>query len=138
MEKSALFPNNTRRKHKSLSQSLAENITEKIRSGALKPGDKLPTESAIMELYEVSRTVVREAISHLQAGGLVQTRHGIGTFIQEPPSNPLSLHKEAIVVGALLLRPRWHRNRMRTHRLRLPCAGKSPHAVDLSELRRFS
>ncbi|MBC3929198.1 FadR/GntR family transcriptional regulator [Undibacterium sp. CY21W] len=97
MEKSALFPNNTRRKHKSLSQSLAENITEKIRSGALKPGDKLPTESAIMELYEVSRTVVREAISHLQAGGLVQTRHGIGTFIQEPPSNPLSLHKEAIV-----------------------------------------
>jgi GntR family transcriptional repressor for pyruvate dehydrogenase complex len=58
MEKSALFPNNTRRKHKSLSQSLAENITEKIRSGALKPGDKLPTESAIMELYEVSRTVV--------------------------------------------------------------------------------
>ncbi|MBC3933488.1 FadR/GntR family transcriptional regulator [Undibacterium curvum] len=97
MEKPALFANTTRKRHKSLSQSLAETISNNIRSGILKPGEKLPTESAIMELYEVSRTVVREAISHLQASGLVRTRHGIGTFIQEPPANPLSLHKDAIV-----------------------------------------
>ena len=98
MEKPALITNNTKRRHKSLSQSLAESITNNIRSGILKPGEKLPTESAIMELYEVSRTVVREAISHLQAAGLVHTRHGVGTFIQEPPlSNPLSLQKDTIV-----------------------------------------
>jgi hypothetical protein len=41
-----------------------------------------------MEMHGVSRTVVREAISHLQAAGLVQTRHGIGTFVLEPqPTN---------------------------------------------------
>ena len=44
-------------------------------------GDKLPTEAAIMAEFDVSRTVVREAISKLQASGLVETRHGIGTFV---------------------------------------------------------
>ena len=37
-----------------------------------------------MQAYGVSRTVVREALSRLQAGGLVETRHGIGTFVLEP------------------------------------------------------
>ena len=49
----------------------------------LKPGDKLPTESAIMQAYGVSRTVVREALSRLQAAGVVETSHGIGTFVLE-------------------------------------------------------
>jgi GntR family transcriptional regulator, transcriptional repressor for pyruvate dehydrogenase complex len=51
-----------------------------MREGRLSPGDKLPTESALMARFQVSRTVVREAISHLQAAGRVETRHGIGTF----------------------------------------------------------
>jgi DNA-binding FadR family transcriptional regulator len=38
-----------------------------------------------MAEYGVSRSVVREAISHLQAAGLVETRHGIGTFVLDPP-----------------------------------------------------
>jgi len=87
----------TKRRHKSLSQEVVENISNNIKSGALKPGDKLPTESAIMALYDVSRTVVREAISHLQAAGLVQTRHGIGTFILEPSQTPTGMLREAIV-----------------------------------------
>jgi DNA-binding FadR family transcriptional regulator len=72
------------RKHRNLAQALVEAISADIRAGALKPGDKLPTESAIMAQHNVSRTVVREAISHLQAERLVQTRHGIGTFVLEP------------------------------------------------------
>ncbi|MFZ6654454.1 FadR/GntR family transcriptional regulator [Undibacterium sp. TJN19] len=86
-----------KRRHKSLSQGLVESITNNIKNAVLKPGEKLPTESAIMDLYGVSRTVVREAISHLQAAGLVQTRHGIGTFILEPAPSTLGLLKEAIV-----------------------------------------
>ena len=58
----------------------------KIRSQQLRPGDKLPTESAIMQAYGVSRTVVREALSKLQAAGLVETHHGIGTFVLQPKS----------------------------------------------------
>nr|GFC89790.1 hypothetical protein [Tanacetum cinerariifolium] len=69
-----------------LAQELVTELSERIRSGALKRGDKLPTESAIMEEQGVSRTVVREAISRLQASGLVETRHGIGTFVLDTPS----------------------------------------------------
>lgn len=73
-----------RKKHRNLAQGVVENITASIHGGALKTGEKLPTEAVIMELHGVSRTVVREAISHLQAAGLVQTRHGIGTFVLAP------------------------------------------------------
>ncbi len=75
-----------RRKPRSLAQELVTVLTERIRDGHLKRGDKLPTESAIMEEQGVSRTVVREAISRLQAAGQVETRHGIGTFVLDAPS----------------------------------------------------
>ena len=77
-----------KKKHRNLAQGVVESFTASIQAGTLKPGEKLPTESVIMEMHGVSRTVVREAISHLQAAGLVQTRHGIGTFVLEPqPAN---------------------------------------------------
>lgn len=75
-----------RKKPRSLAQELVAVLSERIRSGELKRGDKLPTESAIMEEQGVSRTVVREAISRLQAAGQVETRHGIGTFVLDTPS----------------------------------------------------
>lgn len=75
-----------RRKHRSLAQELVTVLSQQIRDGLIKRGDKLPTESAIMQEQGVSRTVVREAISRLQASGLVETRHGIGTFVLDTPS----------------------------------------------------
>jgi DNA-binding FadR family transcriptional regulator len=41
----------------------------------------MPTEAAVMQEFGVSRTVVREAISKLQAAGLIDTRHGVGSFV---------------------------------------------------------
>ena len=64
-----------------LVQTVVAHLQQQIQSGQLQPGDKLPTESAVMQALGVSRTVVREAISRLQASGQVQTRHGIGTFV---------------------------------------------------------
>lgn len=72
-----------RKKTQSLSQEVVGAISEMISNGSIKPGEKLPTESEIMLTQGVSRTVVREAISRLQAAGLVETRHGIGTFVLE-------------------------------------------------------
>ena len=71
----------TRRKPRKLAFELVEALGDRIRDGRISAGDKLPTEAAIMEEFGVSRTVVREAISRLQASGLVETRHGIGTFV---------------------------------------------------------
>ncbi len=85
-----------KKRHRNLAQGVVESIVGSIREGVLKPGEKLPTESVIMALHGVSRTVVREAISHLQAAAMVETRHGIGTFVLEPPAPPLLISADTI------------------------------------------
>lgn len=69
---------------KTRSTTLAEQIRQRINEHIYAPGSKLPTEARIMTEFGVSRTVVREALSHLQAHGLVYTRHGIGSFVTVP------------------------------------------------------
>jgi GntR family transcriptional regulator, transcriptional repressor for pyruvate dehydrogenase complex len=71
------------RRPRSLAHELVDAFGVRIREGLLRPGDKLPTEAAVMAEFGVSRTVVREALSRLQAGGQVETRHGVGTFVSE-------------------------------------------------------
>ena len=66
---------------RSLTADLVQALGDRIRDGRLAAGGKLPTEGEIMAEFGVSRTVVREAISKLQASGLVSTRHGVGTFV---------------------------------------------------------
>ena len=83
-----LAPSAPPKKHRNLAQGVVAYISEAIRNGSISPGDKLPTESEIMRIQGVSRTVVREAISHMQAAGMVETRHGIGTFVLEPAARP--------------------------------------------------
>lgn len=75
-----------RRRSRTLAQELVSALEQRIQDGRLAPGEKLPTEAAVMAEYGVSRTVVREAISRLQAAGLVSTRHGVGTFVSEAPA----------------------------------------------------
>src|SRR5690349_12065443 len=72
------------RRPRTLAHELVDSLGDRIRDGRLAPGTKLPTEAAFMTEFRVSRTVVREAISKLQAAGLVETRHGIGTFVVGP------------------------------------------------------
>lgn len=74
-----------RRRPRGLAYDLVAEFTERIQSGALQPGTKLPTESDLMREHGVSRTVVREALSRLQAAGLVETQHGVGSFVLAPP-----------------------------------------------------
>lgn len=64
-----------------LTQELVRLITGQIQRGELRPGDRLPTEGALAGAYAVSRTVVREAVSRLNAAGLVQTQHGRGSYV---------------------------------------------------------
>ena len=73
-----------RRRPRTLAHELVDSLGSRIRDGRLAAGAKLPTEAAFMAEFQVSRTVVREAISRLQAAGLVETRHGVGTFVVGP------------------------------------------------------
>ena len=84
------------RKPRSLGLDLVDKLTADVRLGRLVAGDKLPSEAEIMKHFGVSRTVVREALSKLQAAQLVETRHGIGTFVlpqNSAPSFQISPHQ---------------------------------------------
>lgn len=72
-------------KRKSLSTIVADSLSEKIASGALEPGAQLPTEAELCAEYEVSRTVVREAVARLRSAGLVIPQQGRGVFVSEAP-----------------------------------------------------
>ncbi|MCG5211704.1 FadR/GntR family transcriptional regulator [Streptosporangium sp. KLBMP 9127] len=71
----------------SLTQRLVESLTAHIQEGVIRPGERLPTENSMVETYGVSRTVVREAISRLQAAGLIETHQGRGSFVLARPSS---------------------------------------------------
>nr|WP_281459533.1 FadR/GntR family transcriptional regulator [Pseudomonas sp. P13] len=83
MTDQALSPLNKPRR---LAETLVDRFAQRMREGILKRGEKLPTEVHIMEAEGVSRSVVREALSRLQAAGLVETRHGVGTFVLDMPA----------------------------------------------------
>lgn len=67
-----------------MSAELADRLRREITDGGLQPGDRLPTETALVQSSGASRTVVREAIAALKAENLVETRHGSGSFVKEP------------------------------------------------------
>lgn len=74
-----------------LSDQVAEQLATEIKQGRLMPGDKLPTEARLVEQFQVSRTVVREAVSRLKSLGLVDSRQGSGVFVnQKLPFAPLN------------------------------------------------
>lgn len=66
---------------RTISSEIVLIIKDNLLRGALKPGDKLPTEKELMEQFGVSRTPVREAIKILEAIGVIQIKRGEGMFI---------------------------------------------------------
>lgn len=77
-----------------LSHEIAGQLKALIRAEKLRPGDKLPNETRLGELFGVSRPTVREAIKSLASQNIIEIRRGRGTFVSETPgisSDPLGL-----------------------------------------------
>jgi len=68
-----------------LAYRIVEELKQRILNGEIAPGAKLPGENSLVAEFGVSRTVVREAVSRLQAAGLVETFQGRGSFVLEVP-----------------------------------------------------
>ncbi|OEV02425.1 FadR/GntR family transcriptional regulator [Streptomyces oceani] len=64
-----------------LREEVTEGIKQYILQNRLRPGDSLPTESALCEALGASRSSVREAVKKLHALDIVEVRHGHGTFV---------------------------------------------------------
>ncbi|MDQ2187534.1 FadR/GntR family transcriptional regulator [Alcaligenaceae bacterium A4P071] len=66
-----------------LPDEIAQQVRQRIMNGEFAPGERLPTEYELAEMFAVSRNVVREAIARLKLAGYVDTRRGVGTFVAQ-------------------------------------------------------
>ena len=64
-----------------VSEDIVEQIKALIRSGQLKPGERLPSERRLAQILEVGRSSLREAINSLSMMGLVEVRQRKGIYI---------------------------------------------------------
>lgn len=69
-------------KQERLSDAIVRQLESLILEGVLRPGERLPPERELAAQLEVSRPSVREALQRLETAGLVETRHGGGTFVR--------------------------------------------------------
>ena len=60
-------------------------LHDEIASGALAPGDALPTEQTLCDQFGVSRITVRRALADLADAGLIERRQGVGSFVRDQP-----------------------------------------------------
>ena len=70
---------------------LRDALQNQIAQGAWVPGDQLPGDQELCEVYNVSRTVVRQALQELSFQGSIVRHRGRGTFVAEPKISSTSL-----------------------------------------------
>lgn len=69
-----------------LHAQVAASLREQIHGREFRPGDLLPSEAALRERFDVSRSVIRQALASLEADGLLHKAQGRGTVVTEPPA----------------------------------------------------
>jgi len=84
---------------KDLTSEIIDSVLRMISDGNWEPGEKLPSQRKLASLMDVSMASLREALYSLQAIGVLEMRHGAGTYITSNVINP----GEKIVELSLLL-----------------------------------
>jgi len=72
----------SRSKRATLPHQVQRDLLEYISAAGYKPGDQLPTEQALCELFGASRTSIREAMKYMEILGIVSIEPGRGTFLK--------------------------------------------------------
>jgi GntR family transcriptional regulator len=62
---------------------VAAELRQQIEDGSYLPGDRLPSETFLSDRHHVSVSTLRQALALLRAEGLVESHHGLGTFVRE-------------------------------------------------------
>lgn len=92
-------PRNVRPREAFASEQVVAHVRGMIERGILRPGDRLASERELAQEIGLSRTSVRAGLRSLGAMGLIQTRHGAGTFITAGP--PLLMSEPLRLVASL-------------------------------------
>ena len=67
-----------------LQEQLYLELLESIKKGKYKPGERIPAEMQLSQMYEVSRVTVRKALDQLVKDNILIKKHGKGTFVRIP------------------------------------------------------
>jgi GntR family transcriptional regulator len=67
---------------------LVQQVEQALRMGALRPGDQLPTVKQVVADVTINPNTVTKAYRELEHAGLVEGRHGVGTFVLRRPQGP--------------------------------------------------
>jgi len=70
-------------------EDVIEQIIESVEIGDIAPGEKLPSERNLSEQLSISRSVIREALSILQTGNIIEVKPGIGAFLKQDDKETL-------------------------------------------------
>ena len=65
----------------SLGQQVVSRVLELVRTGNLRPGERLPPERELIEIFRISRPSLREALRALSVLGVIESRHGGGAYV---------------------------------------------------------
>ena len=79
-------------KTKKLYEQIAAIIEQKIENGEISPGEKLDSVEQLAKNFEVGRSAIREALTALQARGIIEIRQGEGTYIRQVTAEDISLN----------------------------------------------
>jgi GntR family transcriptional regulator, transcriptional repressor for pyruvate dehydrogenase complex len=78
---------------------VAKQIIDRIAKGALKPGDKLPSEYEMTKLFGISRISLREAMKLLEARGYIESQNRRGKFVKSMVDDMRTPLKEVLSIG---------------------------------------
>ncbi|MEU7132950.1 GntR family transcriptional regulator [Streptomyces sp. NPDC046261] len=102
-------------------ERIADDLRQSIRTGQLKPGERLPSETTLAEQYGRSVPTMREALRVLRDEGLIEKQHGRGNFVRQPRTT----------VSRTNARHQWEKDRAREPEQRRAETGATEHDTGL-------
>ena len=96
---------NVRERSREVAKTLRRYVVSRISSGQLRPGDKLPTEREMVEMFGGGRSTIRNALEALEKEGLIGREVGRGTFVKQARANGAThatfAHRQLSAIGSL-------------------------------------
>jgi GntR family transcriptional regulator len=102
-------------------ERIADDLRHRIHAGELRPGDRLPPETTLVEQYGKSLPTLRQALGLLQTEGLIEKQHGRGNFVRQPRTPVFRTN----------LRHQWEKDRAREPEDERKATGATEHDTGL-------
>lgn len=117
---------------KKIYEEVVEAVIKNIQEGIWSPGDKLPAIATLAVEYGVSQASIREALNSLKVMGIVEVKHGQGTYIKSGDTINLEFKVEVLTKEDI-------KNLLEVRRIvEIGCVGLAAERITEAELKHLS